>query len=411
MRVFEAFSGMGSQAKALSRLGFNYDIVATCDWDISAIIAYDLIHNGEQNYEEIMMLTKAELLSELAQYSLSTNGKTVATLRSLNALSMDVLRAVYTARLRSNNLVNIVDIQVHDLPVNIELLTYSFPCQDLSIAGLWHGEQTGIDRISENRSNMLWQIERLLTEMSNHELDLPRFLLMENVTSLTNARHVENFNEWKLFLENQGYYNHFMVLNAENFGIPQRRKRAFLVSVYVGDNEVLRENIHNYFVENDLGNIRNNHMNMEILENSIKNNYNNITYSREADNATPNLTPSRERIYRKNRKINDLENNIVVDSVLTITTKQDRDPNAGVLNYINEMDGRADFRYLTPRECFLLMGFDETDYEAVINAKIVRARKPYYGDSKLYKLAGNSIAVDVLEAIFSQIYWINDNLL
>lgn len=162
LTVVETFSGIGSQAKALKNIGIEHKIECTADWDINAIIAYDLIHNGKQNLKELDNMTKEDILEMLKTYTLSLNGKKPATFETVRKLSMDVLKRVAYAIKRCNNLVSIVDVKGKDLPKQIDLLTYSFPCQDLSLAGNWHGNKGGIDRDAHNRSGMLWEIERIL---------------------------------------------------------------------------------------------------------------------------------------------------------------------------------------------------------------------------------------------------------
>ena len=78
------------------------------------------------------------------------------------------------------------------MPDDTDILTYSFPCQDLSIARAWHGSSGGIDRNANNRSSMLWQIERILKERKDKKLRLPRFLLMENVRNIQSKKHKDN---------------------------------------------------------------------------------------------------------------------------------------------------------------------------------------------------------------------------
>ena len=97
--------------------------------------------------------------------------------------------------------------------------------------------------------------------------------------------------------------------------------------------------------------------------------------------------------------------------VNTVTTKQDRNPNSGLITYKNYARGKVKWRYLTPRECFKLMGFEEEDFELVIgNNPQVTKRRKLYTTEKLIKMAGNSIVVDVLEAIFKQIIDINTKI-
>jgi DNA (cytosine-5)-methyltransferase 1 len=105
-------------------------------------------------------------------------------------------------------------------------MTYSFPCQDLSLAG----KQKGMAKGENTRSGLLWEVERLLNECT----ELPQVLLMENVTQVHGKKNKEHFEEWIAFLESKGYSNYWKDLNAKNFGIPQNRNRTFMVSV-LGD--------------------------------------------------------------------------------------------------------------------------------------------------------------------------------
>ena len=132
------------------------------------------------------------------------------------------------------------------------------------------------------------------------------------------------------------------------------------------------------------------------------------TYREEADANQPNDTPSREKILLENDMLFDGHtiNEICVN---TVTTRQDRNPNSGLITYQNGAVGKAKWRYLTPRECFMLMGFDEVDYSNIIQCNPeYYAGKKLFTNEKLVKLAGNSICVDVLEAIFKQVIEIND---
>lgn len=105
-------------------------------------------------------------------------------------------------------------------------MTYSFPCQDLSLAG----KQRGMARGDNTRSSLLWEVERLLNECA----ELPQVLLMENVTQVHGKKNKEHFYEWISFLKSKGYSNYWKDLNAKNFGIPQNRDRCFMVSL-LGD--------------------------------------------------------------------------------------------------------------------------------------------------------------------------------
>ena len=94
----------------------------------------------------------------------------------------------------------------------------------------------------------------------------------------------------------------------------------------------------------------------------------------------------------------------MADHSATITTKQDRHPNSGYLYFDYPKNKLSKYRFLTPRECFLLMGFDENDYEKIIKNNLAsRKGSLFFSRDKMYKLAGNSMVVNVLEQIFDTI--------
>lgn len=409
LRVVEAFSGIGSQAKALENLYIDHKILCTVDWDINAIIAYDLIHNGKQNLEKYEKYNKDRLLDILSKYTLSRDGKKKLEFKNLKKYNEEFLRSLYAAIDRTNNLVSITDVKGIDLPNDIDLLTYSFPCQDLSVAGYWHGNKGGIDRNANNRSGMLWEVERILLERQELKLELPKMLLMENVSNILAARNMENFNDWQNSLSKLGYYNEVFTLNASNFGIPQKRVRTYMLSVLCKTKKE-RINVEKFFFENNLER----HFfgkKMKKLENFIKIDYSNNIYKKEANMAQANYTSSRIDIYNDNVKI--LENGKVRDIIVpTVTTKQDRNPNSGVIDYFVGNKEKCQYRFLTPRECFLLMGFEEKDYNILINNQMyTMGNNVIFSNERLYKLAGNSIVVNVLEEIFKQVEYINNNIL
>ena len=86
LRVVESFSGIGSQVKALKNIKVEYEILATMDWDINAIIAYDIIHHGPPVLDEYKQMTKDELVDILQGYTLSSDGKSPMTLSSLKRM-------------------------------------------------------------------------------------------------------------------------------------------------------------------------------------------------------------------------------------------------------------------------------------------------------------------------------------
>jgi len=405
INVIETFSGIGAQAKALERLNIKYNIVATADWDINAIIAYDLIHNGNQNLLIYNKMTKQEIVEKLRKYTLSPDGKSPYKDGMINKKNINVLRSLLCAIERTNNLVSITDMTSDDIPDDLDLLTYSFPCQDLSIAGVWHGNMSGIDREAFNRSGMLWEIERILKECVSNNKHLPHFLLMENVSNILAPRHKENFQEWVDYLDEIGYFNKIYKLNSSKFGIPQTRKRVYMLSIYTGKKIKKERRLIEYFKKNDLQNddyALSLPLNRISVKDIIKTNYANPDYKAEADNSQLNDTPSRRNIIKDNDRI--FQSGKYISTLKTITTKQDRNPNSGVIEYEFENKGKTKWRYLTARECFVAMGFDESDYEILISNNIdVTKNRKLFSESKLIKMAGNSIVVNVLEAIFTQI--------
>lgn len=414
LKVVESFSGIGSQVKALKNIGIEYEIVATMDWDINAIIAYDIIHYGKPNIEKYKSLSKDEILCELKRYTLSSDGKKPMTERALKSMSKIELDHLLSAIKRSKNLASITDVKGIDLPDNIDLFTYSFPCQDLSIAGAWHGNNSGINRNANNRSGMLWEVERILLERYEKKKKLPKFLLMENVSNILSNTHKHNFNEWKKILEDMGYVNYVYTLNAVDFGIPQKRQRVYMLSVQCDNNKEKIDKLDEYMINNNLESpihIQRLNIKHKSLKNLLRTNYDITKYRDEANKSQPNDTISRKKIYDENEIIYNKKGEYK-DIISTITTKQDRNPNSGVIDYDNNIEGKSKFRYLTPRECFLLMGFDEEDYQSLVDNDFeISENKNFFIYSKLYKLAGNSIVVNVLEHIFKQIDYINNELL
>lgn len=416
LRVVEAFSGIGSQNKALSKLKkenvLDYKIINTIEWDINAIFAYDIIHNGPQDLSSYKNITRQQLISSLSALDLSLDGREPMTTAQLNRFNDEALASLHLAIQRSSNLISIKNVRAKNFKANIDVFTYSFPCQDLSVSGFFHGDRGGIDRDAENSSSMLWEVERILFDFRDNNIPLPSFLLMENVSSITSSRHIDNFNEWQDVLNDLGYSNKVLTLSSENFGIPQGRKRTFMISAYHGFNQEIRQIVDNYL---DDINLQNNFIDNEgkvrlknKLKSYLKTDYSIEKYKNEALEQIPNDTPSRRKILSENPEIINKSGKLTVDYVRTLTTKQDRHPNSGIIRIDNTIidnnDDKSKFRYLTPRESFLLMGFDEEDFDRLINNDVVlSSRRNLLTKSKLTKMAGNSIVVDVIKEVFREI--------
>lgn len=128
------------------------------------------------------------------------------------------------------------------------------------------------------------------------------------------------------------------------------------------------------------------------------------SYREECLACQPNNTDSRFKIWEDNSKLIK-EDKTIANHCQTITTKQDRNPNSGNIYFDYEGNSKSKFRYLTPRECFILMGFDESDYNKLREQNFeYKPNRTFFTRDILYKLAGNSIVVNVLEQIFEQVF-------
>lgn len=365
LRVFEAFAGIGAQAAALEKLNINYEIVGISDWFIDAIECYAAIHR--QDVDVDMPESKAEVLDCLSKYTFSADSVHKC---NISKLSKDKLMNLYRANKRCRNYGSITDIKAEDLP-DFDLLVYSFPCQDLSTGGLGQGMKKG----SGTRSGLLWEVERILNGLSQQNR-LPEYLLLENVKTIKAESNIKDLNQWLEFLQSIGYENDdCMLLNSLDFGIPQDRERAFIVS-HLGSKLDVRSKM----VKKER---------KYVFENFFRNDYTNPTLRAEANIAQLNRTPSREQMWRINgRELN--ENTIV----RTITCNMDRTHCAALFPYNGEKGNT--YRRPTIREAFLLMGFTEQDYEKTLSLE--------YSYRKMNKLIGNSIVVDVLVEIFRAMF-------
>ena len=414
--IVELFSGIGSQARALKNIGINIKVQATCEWDMHAFIAYDAIHESTENLQQVESLNKDELIDFLSQYTLSHDGKTPMSYKTLCSYDIEILRRMCSAIIRTNNLVDISSVTGDKMPNNVDILTYSFPCQDLSNVGAFHGYNKGIDKGSGSRSSLLWQVGRILSEMQQMKKQVPRYLLLENVPTLLSERHFPNFKLWIEQLEGLGYISHYVRVNARHYGIPQNRPRLLMLSVYVGDNTEKEEIIRKYFdtltedkiIEDYKDSKYYNPKKIEDLLRIPKKKKSQLW--QEALDCTPNDTPSRRKIWEKNPQIVDKNGKLFGEEFIrTITTKQDRHPNSGNIYFDSGVEKRGKFRYLTPRECLLFMGFEDEDYDNLQKSNSVqRGRSCLFPRDKIIRMAGNSIPVKMLEGFFYQLYEIEE---
>lgn len=365
LRVFEAFAGIGAQASALRRLNINYEIVGISEWFINAIECYDAIQNN--NKPDIPLPSLKEQLDYLQNFTFSKDS--VNPIKNITKLSEEEISKLYRSNIRTNNFGSIVDIGDGkiDMP-DCDLFIYSFPCQDLSTGGKTEGMKKG----SGTRSGLLWEIEKILLRLKV-ENRLPEYLLMENVKAILADSNKEDFDQWKEFLESIGYKNSEpMVLDATKFGIPQDRKRCFLLSHLKTKIDIYPRDLETNEKINCLD--------------FLRFDYDNPTLKAEADDAQLYDTISRVDMWKKNKRDPITENTIIH----TVTCNMDRSNTAAMFEYSGKKGNT--FRLLTIREAFLLMGFTEDEYE--------RATMTGLSYRKMNKLIGNSIVVNVLVEIF-----------
>ena len=171
MKILSLFSGIGAFEKALDNLGVSYELAGYFEIDKYASKSYSEIHGVPE----------------------------------------------------SMNLGDITKVDEKSLPKDIDLITYGFPCQDISLAGRQKGlfNEDG----SQTRSGLFFEALRIIEETK------PRVAIAENVKNLTSKKFSEQFELVLNSLEEAGYNNYWKVLNLKDFGIPQNRERVFIVSI------------------------------------------------------------------------------------------------------------------------------------------------------------------------------------
>ncbi len=358
IRLIELFAGIGSQAKALKNIGANFEHYRVIEFDEYAIASYNAIH--DTNFP-------------------------ILDIRDISAVDL-----------------GIVGTDKYEY-----ILTYSFPCQDLSPAGKLKGMKKG----DNTRSGLLWEVERLLNECK----ELPQILLMENVPQVIGKKNIQDFLKWQLFLEKLGYSSYFKLLNAKNYEIPQNRNRCFMVSI-LGDfyyefpqkqklelrlKDMLEDEVDEKYYLSDKtiahltdmtdrnGFVRGEKFNPHTLDSKYAYTITTNAGSRATDNfiILPEKTKLRDYVV-----VGGLYHNTSPAFTRKPLDEMARtikcDDSSGIINYET-----LRIRKLTPKECWRLMGFTDEDFE--------KARK-VNSDTQLYKQAGNSIVVKVLERIFEE---------
>lgn len=232
IRLIEFFAGIGAQHKALKQLTDQVESWKICEWAYNSYCSYNAIHIKDfKDYSQ--GLTKEQLIDKVK--GTSTNYNDPLSLKQLQKKPIEWLRSAYNNIKATHNLINIMEVHGKDLEIvdtdKYEyIMTYSFPCQDLSLAGKRQGMSTS-QKDGGTRSGLLWEVERILKELVNEKLELPQILVMENVPEVIGTNNLNDFIKWQDTLEHIGYKNYVQVLNAKDYGIPQNRKRCFMVSI------------------------------------------------------------------------------------------------------------------------------------------------------------------------------------
>ena len=370
IKFIELFAGVGAFSKALENIGADFEIYRACEIDKYALKSYNAIHGT--NFE-------------------------VSNICDLHG----------------------EDLGIADTDKFVYMLSYSFPCQDLSPAG----NQKGMTKGTGTRSGLLWEVERLLTETKK----LPQVLLLENVPQiLTDGKNADDFSLWVRFLETLGYTNYYKILNARDYGIPQNRARCFMVSL-LGDytyefpksfklttrlKDFLETNVDEKYYIND--------STVEYFLDKAREAQENSGVKCEQIGV---LTGDKwKRMHEISRRVYGVDGLAPTMHTCGGGGQEPKIAEPIIWDGFNQRVRRdqtcigtltgncgADLkrngqgiiegyrvRKITPTEAFRLMGFSDEDINKLKNIGT--------SDSQLYKQAGNSIVVQVLEAVFKQMF-------
>lgn len=233
------------------------------------------------------------------------------------------------------DITEVTNEEFRKLKGTVDVICGGFPCQAFSIAG----KQLGFE---DARGTLFYEIARAAKEIK------PRYLLLENVRNLLSHDKGKTFTTMLTILDELGYDAEWQVLNSKNFGVPQNRERVFIIAHLRGE---CTSRVFPIRGENEKSNIKQ-------IGNIV---------TTESFGGNPQVG----RIYS-------------VDGISpTLNTMQGGGREPKIL--IN-----GDLRKLTPRECWRLQGFPDWAFD---KAQAVNS------NSQLYKQAGNSVTVNVIEEI------------
>lgn len=275
------------------------------------------------------------------------------------------------------NFGDITKINVDELPNDIDLLVHGSPCTDYSLAG----KNLGGDKGSGTRSSLMWYSVDIIKQK------LPKVVVWENVSNVLSERHIHNFEKYMSDLTELGYKHRYIVLNSKYFGVPQNRERLFCVSIlnreidFNLDSEVLDR-----IFEYDFDKVIKIKDILEPSENIGQHMWVNRPITKEENNRNKEIITVGQASNKGSQggKVYSIEG--IFPTVCACT-------HGYAIGYI-EVDGKC--RKLTPVETFRLMGFTEDDCN--------KCKEIGISETQLYKQAGNSIVVPILEWLFERIY-------
>ena len=453
IRLIELFGGYGSQALALKYLGVQFEHWKLVEWAVKSIQAYKDIHFADVKNDGLKLGSNLPERTYNILYSMgiSQNYNEPMTLEQIKRLTPSKAEQILDNIHITHNLVNIQQVkgemlEIVDTDKYEYIMTYSFPCQDLSLAGKGKGMSD-----TSTRSGMLWEVERILTECKEMGT-MPQVLLMENVPQVHSVDNMPDFHKWQVRLEELGYKSYWQDLIATDYGIPQTRNRCFMVSIlgdysytfpkpiplklklkdmlendvdekyYLSDKMIqgmINTNYESYKLENKL-------LDKNGVANTILTRYEGSPQCIQIKNATKKgyLEATEGDGIDISSRMEHHRGTVQKGKTQTLTTMGGENNGVVVGTYQfaksdNFMQGRdrlqigkqvsdtlqttqkegivnSDLRIrkLTPRECFRLMGVKDEDFDKV---------KVNQSDSSLYHLAGDSIVVNVIEAIIKEL--------
>ncbi|AWX69553.1 DNA cytosine methyltransferase [[Mycoplasma] anseris] len=302
--------------------------------------------------------------------------------------------------------------------VKIDILFHGSPCVDFSIAGRQLGGKKG----SKTRSSLLYETLRILKEVSHH--NLPKIVIWENVPNVLNKKHKEVFNDYLNQLSALGYFNYYEVLNAKNFGIPQKRERIFVVSVLDQKinvfNDLKRTKttcIKSFIDLDDTTNFFHKTSQKRLFNNLFKiSNFNEIENYFDITNSinllkfkTTGVCKLKWSNFNQEQYFFDIENpNTLLN---TFTAQGDNSKLKLLINvnlfpknllsnpdliYLKIQNNLYLVRVINIKEAFALMGFNFP--KSLLNNVLLKSKKTH-----LRSVIGNSIVVNVLEAIIQNL--------